>query len=244
MSVTIPLPSMAQKPNATAHLYPAQIGLQAEEMVQATVFFVILADTAAGQRVRQAGAIQEIENEWVANGIDLRAMNEGWTCLNKYHAFFQQYVIQNAPIAMRNHWDWYIRNLGRFVEFARTKCGGPTLGRDREKQLLRLGKKEMPLATQLQVLRDATGLALDFEAEIMEAAKEMSLVRNLGLHNRWEVDDVYLEQSSDRKDWRVGEVRVIQATELLPWRRALSQLLIGTWSPIARLYVNVPSYPV
>lgn len=82
MGITFPLPSMTMKPNATAHPYPIQIGLQTEEFLQATVFHVILSDTAAGQRVRQTGAIEEIENELIANGIDLKAMNDGWTFLN------------------------------------------------------------------------------------------------------------------------------------------------------------------
>lgn len=145
---------------------------------------------------------------------------------------------------MRSHWDWYIRKLGWFVEFARAKCGGPPLSKDIETQLPLVGKKEMPLATQLQILRQATGLPLSIDTEVMEAAQEMALVRNLGLHNRWEVDEVYLNKSSHPGNWAVGEVRLVHASELVPWRSALSQLLIGTWSPIAQLFVNAPNYPV
>lgn len=234
---------MTMNTNATAHPYPIQIGLQTEEFLQATVFHVIFADTAAGQRVRQAGAIQEIETELVANGLDLKAMSDGWTFLTKYKVLFSEFAVQNAPITMRNHWDWYIRKLGRFVEFARTTCEGPPLSKDIGKQLPLIGKKEMPLAIQLHVLRNATGLPLVIDANVMEAAQEMSLIRNLGLHNRWEVDEVYIKNSSHPGNWDAGEVRLVHASELAPWRHALSQLLIGTWSPIAQLYVNAPIYP-
>lgn len=77
----------------------------------------------------------------------------------------------------------------------------------------------------------------------MAAAHEMSLVRNLGLHNRWEVDEVYLKNSSHSGALVVGELRLVNASELLPWRSALSQLLMGIWSPIAQLYVGAPEYP-
>jgi hypothetical protein len=71
----------------------------------------------------------------------------------------------------------------------------------------------------------------------------MSLVRNLGLHNRWEIDAVYLKNTCNPLNWQVGEVRLVRASELLTWRNALDQLLMGTWSPIAQLYVGAPEYP-
>lgn len=145
---------------------------------------------------------------------------------------------------MRNHWDWYIRRLGRFVEFGRTKCEGLPFSKEIEKQLPLVGKKEMPLALQLDVLRQATGLSLNIDTKIMEAAQEMSLIRNLGLHNRWEDDEVYLKNSPQPGKWAVGEVRLVHATELASWRTALSQLLLGIWSPIAQLFVKAPNYPV
>lgn len=243
MGITIPLPPLTMRADASAHPYPIQIGLQTEEFLQATVFYVIFADLAAGQRVKQPGAIQEIENELLTNGLDCKALNDGWAFLTKYIALFSEFAVQNAPIIMRNHWDWYIRRLGAFVEFGRTKCIGLPYSKEIEKQLPLLGKKEMPLANQLDILRQATGLPLTIDITMMKAAQEMSLVRNLGLHNRWEVDEVYIKNSSHSGNWTVGEVRLVHASELVAWRAALSQLLIGTWSPIAQLFVNVPNYP-
>lgn len=244
MGITIPLPSMTMKPDAKAHPYPIQIALQTEEFLQATVFYVMFADLAAGQRVGQTGAIQEIENELLANGINLKAMNDGWTYLTKYKPLFSEFAVQNAPIVMRNHWDWYVRRLAQFVQFGRTKCVGLPFSKDVEKRLPLVGKSEMPLSAQLDILRQATGLSLNIDTKIMEAAQEMSLVRNLGLHNRWEVDEVYLKKSSQPGNWTVGEIRFVHPAELSTWRTALSQLLIGTWSPIAQLFVTVPNYPV
>lgn len=244
MGITFPLPPMTMRADATAHPYPFKIGLQTEEFLQATVFYVILADLAAGQRVKQPGAIQEIENELLTNGMDLKALNDGWTFLTKYKQLFSEFAIQNAPIMMRNHWDWYIRRLGEFVEFGRTKCKGLPFSKEIEKQLPLLGKREMSLANQLDILRQATGLPLTIDPKILKAAQEMSLIRNLGLHNRWEVDKVYLKNCSQPKNWAVGEVRLVHASELVLWRAALSQLLLETWSPIAQLFVNAPNYPV
>jgi hypothetical protein len=243
MSSIIPLLPMTAKPDAKAHMYPIQIALQTQQILQAAVFHAILTDLAAGQRVRQPGAIDEIESELIANGLNQRTLDGGWQYLKDYKDLFSEYLLQAAPITMKSHWDWYIRKLARFIQFARYHCGSPPLSTTTEKQLRSLGKRESPIAHQVEILRSATGLEIPVEPANTTALMEMSLVRNIGIHNRWEVDEVYLANTTKSGRWILGEIRSVDQAEALQWRSALDNLLINTWSPIAQLYVKAPAYP-
>jgi hypothetical protein len=77
----------------------------------------------------------------------------------------------------------------------------------------------------------------------MTALMEMSLVRIIGIHNRWEVDEVYLANTRQSGRCVLGEIRSVEQGEALQWRTALDNLLINAWSPIAQLYVQAPHYP-
>jgi hypothetical protein len=70
----------------------------------------------------------------------------------------------------------------------------------------------------------------------------MSYVRNLGLHNRWEVDAFYLRKTLTA-GWNVGEIRVVTIDELKTWVSSLTSLLTETSIPIAKKYFSAPDYP-
>jgi len=86
MSICIQLPQMTALPGALAHPYPLQISLQTREFIQGAVFHLVLMDTASGQRVRRAGAIQETEDVLNANrGRVLQSNNQGSRpCLGEF----------------------------------------------------------------------------------------------------------------------------------------------------------------
>jgi len=70
----------------------------------------------------------------------------------------------------------------------------------------------------------------------------MSLVRNLGMHNRWEVDDYYLQKSS-ASGWELKDVRIIEIAELRSWSASLSKLINETSFEISIKYVGAPDFP-
>ena len=69
----------------------------------------------------------------------------------------------------------------------------------------------------------------------------MTLVRNLGLHNRWEVDEKYLQFSST-KGLGVGDLRLVEVEELHHWHAALVRLILDLTSAVAIRYVDVPDF--
>lgn len=243
MSVRIQLPQMTALPGAVAHPYPLQISFQTREFIQGAVFHLVLMDTASGQRVRQAGAIQEIEEVWRQNGMDEGTLKLNWDCLNKYMVVYERFLNQQALIVMRSHWDWYIRKLAGFVSFSRRTVLGPNITAKLGKDLVDLGRREMPITSQIDTLRAVTGLPLNVENSIIAQVAEMSLVRNLGLHNRWEVDERYLQRTTVQ-GFNIGELREVEISELESWQEALSQLLKETSQSIAKQYVTAPTYQI
>jgi hypothetical protein len=122
----IDLPSMKRQPDAQAHMYPFQIGLQTSRFIQATIFLTAFSDAATGITVRSIGGIRRVEEQL---GLDPTSdvSTEAWRYAEEYKAVLSKHVFQNTLITMRSHWDWYVSRLGLFVEFGRGHVAGPAL---------------------------------------------------------------------------------------------------------------------
>ena len=70
----------------------------------------------------------------------------------------------------------------------------------------------------------------------------MSLVRNISLHNRWEVDEGYLKQTRSSGPWTAGDIRTVESPELLGWHKDLMEVINAIWPTIAERYVNAPDF--
>jgi hypothetical protein len=153
---------------------------------------------------------------------------------------FEKSVFQSVVILARSHWDWYIRQLGGFVRFAREHVPSPPLDKQRQKSLDSVDRNG--IKKQLSILEGACGVTFNIPDTVMSSVEEMSLVRNLGMHNRWEVDSFYLSKTSTI-NLELGDVRLFEITELQNWISSLTKLLNETSLPIAKKYVSVPDYP-
>lgn len=238
MSIRIDLPALPKM--VRAHLYPYQIALQTLEFVQGAMFHVIFMDIAAGQRVRQPGATVDIEEEMMAGGTTRDVLDLHWKTWAKYKMVFEGFVFQNAIVSMQSHWDWYLRRLGAFIFFARQAVAAPPLPAKTNRKLKRIGFANF--ADQIDILRESTGLSLLIPIENIEGVREMALVRNIGLHNRWEVDEGYLKETKSAGPWSVGSIRTVESPELLGWHEDLMKVINATWPPIAERYVSAPDF--
>jgi hypothetical protein len=237
----IPLPKVSRSTDAIAHGYPVQIAFQTQEFMQATIFHHAFMDTAAGQRVREPGGFLAVEKELLDNGLDLETNNQAWALISKYQDIFEQFVFQNVLILLRSHWDWYIENLGAFVVHARAELGGPRLSKKECRDLEQIGFAS--IRNQISLLSVSTGINLSLAPEIVDKVEEMSLVRNLGIHNRWEVNSFYLSKSKHSGEWELGEIRTFCASELEGWHKSLVELVHQTCFAVAKLYSAASGFP-
>jgi len=237
-SVRIALPKVSNKPDA-AHSYPFRIGMQTLEFLQASLFHASFLDIATGKLVRQPGGLKSIEDEYVHSLGSKETYDEAWTHLTKYQEVFVGATLQSVLIAFNSHWDWYLRALRDFVVFARPLLPVSPLPAGDHKKLSRVDR--LPMPEQLDVLVRILGVDLALTHVDTEEMHEMTLVRNLGLHHRWEVDGQYLQLTS-RVGYQVGEIRVVEIEELQRWHALLMNLVTRTASKIGRDCVGAPPY--
>lgn len=209
--------------------------------MQGALFYTAFADIAAGQRVRQQGAIKEIEEAFAVSGLSKTAYEESWHCLEKYKELFEVSVRQSALIALRSHWDWYISKLGAFILRQHPESGISPLPNKLQKLLAKVGFKE--ITEQTRIIASALSCELKIDPSHLESIHEMSLVRNLGLHNRWEVDEYYLAKSHV-SGFKLREVRLFPISELEQWHQALISLISSTWKPVAIQYCGTSEHTI
>jgi len=210
----IPLPIVKKGPGALAHPFPFQICFQTQEFLQSTLFHVCFMDCAVGEMVRLPEGMDRIEALLVDNFYSKESYKQCWEYLVKYQAIFEKSVFSNVLISLCSNWDWYLRQLSRFVQFGREYVESPELNKDEKSQFSRIGN--LPILKQLVLLDKATGVETNLHPEMRAQLQEMTLVRNLGLHNRWEVDEKYLEYSATGS-LTVGDLRLIELKELHIW---------------------------
>ena len=158
------------------------------------MFYATVADIGSGEYIRLPNGLTQLENKMRQDGMDKNEWERGWKILEKYMPVFENSVFQNVLVLVRSHWDWYIRQLGSFVKFARVHVASPSLSNSEQRAFDSVDRRE--IEKQLSIFESAFGVAFNVPSSTMAGVKEMSLVRNLGLHNRWEVDDFY-QQDAD-----------------------------------------------
>jgi len=238
-SVRIALPKLSKEPDG-AHPYPFRIGMQTLEFLQASLFHASFVDIATGKLVRQPGGLEQVEEEYLLTLGSKQTYDEAWGYLRKYQAVFQDAPLQSVLIALNSHWDWYLRALREFLVFSRSSLSLPRLPEVDEKKLARVD--QLPMPEQLDVLVRILAVDLALSDVDTQEAHEMTLVRNLGLHNRWEVDGRYLQRTS-RVGYELGELRLVESEELQRWHGLLMHLVNRTAGKIARDYSAAPRYP-
>lgn len=240
MDNEIQLPKVTVEKENKAHPYPYQISLQTLEMIQATIFWHICADTAAGKILRTSDGITRIEQELSTKGMPKKDWEEGWEYLYKYINLFEGLIFKDVLVSMRSYWDWYINKLAQFVIFGQNYLDDK-LPDGKIRLLKRITFKE--INEQISIIENSCSLDLKISDDSRGHIKEMSLVRNLGLHNRWEVDELYIQKTLEYKRWQIGEIRVFSDNDLRIWHKSLSEMINQSCKHIAIKYVSVPTFP-
>ncbi len=219
------------------HLYPMRIALRAHRLIQGTLFYNVMADTTIGLYFGEGvDSIIKLKQKLIDSGIKEETYELSWSCFEEYINEFKNPIFQHAVYSIISHWDWYVSNLGRFVYFAETNLSPH---KKLDKDLLKLSTK--PFARQIEILQTQTNITLEVETKNLGLVEEMHLVRNLGLHNQWEVDVTYLKNSKN-KNFEIGMKRLVETPELEKWHSAFIKLIHESSSRLAHHYADVPNY--
>jgi len=239
-SIRIPLPDMVRSKDSKIHPFPFQIAVQTLEFMQGSLFHASLVDHASGAYVRLPDGMSNLERMFIEKLDSPRTYDEAWGILGKYQAVFERIPFQSVLIAMNSHWDWYARKLMDFILFARQDLNQLALekcNKDRTKRF-----SSLPICEQLDVIGITSGIALTLNEADKSELQEMALVRNLGLHNRWEVDSRYLGRTA-RRGYQAGEIRIIELDELNGWHQMFNKVVQMTGIEVAKVFVGANDYP-
>ena len=224
--------------NPQKHLYPLKIALRAQRLIQGSLFYDVFMDTATGQYVRTVPNPERTIKDFLINnaGWSEDTYETSWGCFKDYLKEFQSPIHQHAVYSMVSHWDWFISNLGRFIDFAERSLAPE---KQTDKDLLKLNFK--PFTKQIEIVKKETGISLNIDGNTLDLIEEMDLVRNLGMHNEWEVDDTYLKKTKT-SGFKSGNKRIFEIAEITKWHYAYLQLIGALASEIAVRYAQVPNY--
>jgi hypothetical protein len=228
---------MSSASNSQQHLYPLKIALRAQRLIQGSLFYDVFLDTAAGQYVRIVpNAERTIKTIMAKDGINEETYETSWSCFENYLREFQNPIYHHTVYSIISHWDWYVSNLGKFIGFGE-KYMSPE--KQINKDLLKLSFK--PFTKQIEIIKNETGILLNTDNGVLDLVEEMHLVRNLGMHNEWEVDDTYLKYTKT-KNLKLGAKRIFEIAEVTKWHSAFLQLIDTLSSEIAIHYAQAPKY--
>ena len=214
--------------------------MQTLEFLQASLFYASFTDVATGEFVRLPDGMKKLEGRFTEKLYSKATYDEAWGYLSKYFPVFERVPFQSVLIALISHWDWYLRKLVDFILFSRAHTGAPELSNAETRRLERCGR--LPIMEQIDVVEFSSGVSLALAEEERTELKEMALVRNLGLHNRWEVDAPYLANTS-RRNLESGDLRLVEVEELYQWHKLLIKLVNESASKVGVAFVAAPDFP-
>lgn len=210
------------------------------EFLQAAIFHLAFLDMASGEYIRLPEGMDNMANKFKIGGMAKKDYEDAWNYLGKYQEVFGKFAFQLTLVALNSHWDWYVRKLTEFILKFRDVVPLPPLSPADSKRLSRVGSASM--AEQLEILEIAGGFSFQISESDRLEVKELALVRNLGLHNRWETDERYLERTP-RQGWSLGEIRTVEAPELQRWHALMVTLLNQASSKVSLAFGKAPNYP-
>lgn len=242
MSIKIPLLEAKRLAGAEikGHPYPFQIALQSSEFIQGALFHTIFSNMASAEFAKTDGGMKVMEGRFTSGAYTKESYDMSWGIFAKYLDYFRVSMRQSVLISMNSHWDWYVRKLSSFIEFSRNYVESPELNSANKKDFARIGN--CSISHQLKILQNVTGANFDISDSDTQNFQELSLIRNLGIHNRWEVDEKYLEKSR-ATNIEVDEVRELPLDELFSFHSSFHNVLHETCRKVSIKYAKSPDYP-
>jgi len=227
------------------HPHPIKVGLQTDLFIRASFDYEVTLGYIRAEFTKAEGAEERIRQLWLNRSWP----DELWEHSKKAQLYCQHFLRnllkQNSIISAVGHWDWFLRRQSEFVLWAlETEAQS---GVDDKIRRLASHIDQGSLRDQIGNLSQLTGCSFHIEETDLRHLDELGLLRNIGSHNRWEVDQKYLQRTKTRPEsggWRIGQYRTYSDQEWLVWQTALRGR--ATWlisKGIGERFRALPAYP-
>lgn len=187
------------------HPYPITTYVDADATIQAFMDYMDGMGFARRAVSAQPGGLPKILEE---NGWSTERIEKSVAIQRRIGSLLRGFTLQNNIFIMAFQWDWFIYRIGRFVLWGLEQEKSPLLSMGLRDDLGRITARAV--SRQLARLEFACGLKDVVSATAMEDIEELGLMRNIGAHNRWEVDEKYLASTKTvgpNGPWKIGEYR-------------------------------------
>ena len=225
--------------NRQAHPYPFHIAIKAGELIQGSLFYTIFSTRAASEYSKLDGSMEKMKDVFLQGSISDENYENSWLCLEKHSDIFRVGLLQSVLITMNSHWDWYIRSLCDFIRFSRVFIAEPALDNKLEKDFRRIGYSS--ISQQLGILQAVTTITFNLNVHDIKNIIMLSLIRNLGIHNGWQVDSRYIEKTGNT-NLKVSDTLRVSVPEMQLYHESFYNILLETCSKVSMKYANVPNY--
>ena len=224
-----PLPSKAEVNIPMGeHPYPHRLAQYVREMILAQYTYH-RAKIAAMQALEKCpDGLKQLQIELkvgLDGGLREDVFRDHWQFEQRFQGMRRVWDNQAIVVLWSSAWDWFIRQLIEFVTKAE-------LARGREVKYQKI--VYAPFKEQIAWLDRLCNSSIPGQ-QSLDAVDEMICVRNLGLHNAWEVDRKYLHQHRGGS-FQLGQIRAVKSDELLNWQRGILAVLDHYASAVAKRF--------
>lgn len=207
------------------HSYPIRTYVDADSTIQAYMDYMDGLGFSRRAITAQPGGLEMVleTNGWSAERIEKSVAIQ-----KRIAPLLRGFTLQNNIFIMAFQWDWFIYRIGRFALWGLEQENSPLLLKGLRKDLQRI--TALAVLKQVAHLELACDLKDTVTAAAMEDIEELGLMRNIGAHNRWEVDEKYMDKTKTvgpTGPWKIGEYRVYGDAEWL--KLNVSMRRDGTW---------------
>src|SRR5262245_35804356 len=238
--IRIELPEVELKEGVRAHIFPLQIGEQVKEMIRATETHLSLTGRAV-ETMWQNEEWTKIVFQEESKVYSQESFRLGFQTMIKYAPLFESYIRQHAVIFLVSEWDWYVTKLMQFLRrsWKMEEWGGKT----KRPQGFKKDKTVSEIEADVRRIQNLCGVSeWPFDPRVVEQWNELSLVRNLGIHHRWEVNRHYLKASMWREYWYPGDLRIPIEDEVVTWIDCVKDAVNNTSVWAAKRFADAPAY--
>jgi hypothetical protein len=213
--------------NGQMHPFPKNLEITIRKRIQGIFTYLVITDHAsylhfANNPDGYQQLIDRLKSVGFSNGIDDESWNDFKLILNEKPHPLNQQVVFNIEFA----WDRFLNEIGRFIVVANKEIGITYSSKD-ERTIKRFHLA--PFKEIVDCLNRNMGPTLIHDQEI-DSVNELSLLRNLGVHNDWIIDEEYCTKTKNQ-NLIIGEIRDVTIEEVIP----LYSDLLSSMSKIASL---------
>jgi len=219
-------------PNSKAHPYPLNLDMTIRKKIQGVFTYFIITDQATYLHFsRGPNSYNEfdarIRSQGFTNGID----NESWQDFKLYIEAKPEPLAQQIIFNIEFSWDRYLNGIREFIQKG-NKSLNINFSNDDNKIIKRMHLSPFP--DVVSCIDRNIGFT-DISHKEIDSVTELSLLRNLGVHNDWIIDETYLQKTKET-NVILGELRVFTASDIAPLYQDLLISMRKITSVISKFY--------